>query len=438
MAWAEKLPSGNYRGVYRDAHGTRRYLYGDDKKGYTQKAEAKREAGNKEVEARNPRALHPDGGKIPWGEWVDLWWPTRKVAGNTFKADLSKLNKHLRPRWGEIALEKITRTDVQDWVDELNETHLSASTIHKVFRILAGSVKAATLVEPRRLDSNPCESIKLPPIAPADERFLDRDEFADLVLMMPTPQAVMICRLLVGTGMRWGEMSALHRRHVNFRENRIDILAAYDREDNLIRYPKDRQKRSVPITEELAEQLREWLADRPMGVKCGTPHAKGSPCGSSLVIPADHGGVLDYYHFEQYVWRVAVGLAGIGKVTIHDLRHTYASWLVQKGIRIEIVSELLGHASLTTTQRYAHLANSQWDQIRTVLSGGDIREAERKEWVREAFARLARTGPEDWPAVFEALTGTPMEEFAPSLPLGPRSTSDGKITVLRSVGTSPA
>jgi integrase len=173
---------------------------------------------------------------------------------------------HVRPRWDGTPLEDITRTDMQAWVDELDGTDMSASTIHKVFRILSGAMKAATLVEPRRLDISPCVSIKLPTIPPADERFLERDEFADLAAMMPDPQAVMICHLLVGSGMRWGELVALHRRRVNLREKRIDVVEAYDAEEKAIRaYPKGKQKRSVPVTDELADRLKAWLDEQPAG-----------------------------------------------------------------------------------------------------------------------------------------------------------------------------
>lgn len=57
----------------------------------------------------------------------------------------------------------------------------------------------------------------------------------------------------------------------------------------------------------------------------------------------------------------------VGHVRPHDLRHTYASWLVQDGVPIQAVRDLLGHQSLITTQRYAKLGDTQWDAVRSVL-----------------------------------------------------------------------
>jgi integrase len=419
MAWSERLASGRYRGVYRDARGRRRSVTGPDGRGFTQAAQAKRAAAEKEIEVRNPRAAHPDGGKIPWGEWVDeYWWPTRKVEASTAKADKSKLETHLRPRWGHIPLEEITRTDVQAWIDALDQSELSASTIQKIFRILSGSLKAAVVAEPRRLDASPCVAVKLPTIPPATERYLTRDEVADLVTMMPDRQSEVVTLLLVGTGMRWGEMAALHRHRVDLDQRRLDIVEAYDAEDQKIKaYPKGRARRSVPLTDELAELLASWMAECSTDKTCGVPHQKGSRCDSGLVIPGH--GVLDYYHWEQYVWRRALVAAEIGKARIHDLRHTYASWLVQDGVPIEVVSELLGHASLSTTQRYAHLADSQWDRIREVLGGSKTdHEEERRQWVRDALRQLAEATEEAYAEVYERLTGEEPEEFAPHLPLG--------------------
>ena len=62
---------------------------------------------------------------------------------------------------------------------------------------------------------------------------------------------------------------------------------------------------------------------------------------------------------NDHWFKPALRAAGIGDFTWHDLRHTFASWLVQDGVPLDRVSELLGHKSLTMTMRYAHLGPNQ-------------------------------------------------------------------------------
>ncbi|MGP4018295.1 tyrosine-type recombinase/integrase [Saccharopolyspora sp. 5N708] len=62
-------------------------------------------------------------------------------------------------------------------------------------------------------------------------------------------------------------------------------------------------------------------------------------------------------------------LAVSARIARDDLRHTYASWILQDGVPIEALSKLLGHASVTTTERYSHLADTQWDAVRAALDG---------------------------------------------------------------------
>lgn len=68
-------------------------------------------------------------------------------------------------------------------------------------------------------------------------------------------------------------------------------------------------------------------------------------------------------------WREALDQAGIVDFRIHDLRHTFASWLVMEGVSLYVVRDLLGHSSIKMTERYAHLAQSALVQAVAVLDG---------------------------------------------------------------------
>src|SRR5690348_2886218 len=99
MAWAEKLPSGRYRGVYRDASGKRRSAGT-----FPHKAAAVRAAGTKEDGARRRMSADPDGHRRTWGEWADEWWETRGKAASTMRNDKHRRRNHLDPRWEKVPI----------------------------------------------------------------------------------------------------------------------------------------------------------------------------------------------------------------------------------------------------------------------------------------------------------------------------------------------
>ncbi|MGP4016848.1 tyrosine-type recombinase/integrase [Saccharopolyspora sp. 5N708] len=218
-------------------------------------------------------------------------------------------------------------------------------------------------------------AIKLPPIPPSDEYFLTQEEYVRIYQALPTRRDKMLVALLVNTGIRWGEAVGAHRHRLDASELRLDVHEVYDERAKEIKpYPKGRKrqhakKRSVPLSDGFAEDLAAWLEDRPNPKTCRTPHRQGSRCRSGLIVPGYKEAVVDYHNWRREVWVPAVTAAGLPTVRIHDLRHTYASWLIQSGkVTIEQLQILLGHALLSTTQRYAHLARSQWESVRSSLS----------------------------------------------------------------------
>jgi len=72
-------------------------------------------------------------------------------------------------------------------------------------------------------------------------------------------------------------------------------------------------------------------------------------------------------------FRSACAKAGLQDFRIHDLRHTCAAWLVSEGVPLSEVRDLLGHASITMTERYAHLAPDRVRSAVAKLEGGESR-----------------------------------------------------------------
>ena len=358
MPWAEKLPSGKYRGVYRDAQGKRRSAGT-----YTHKANAVREAGAKESYARKQQWRDPAAFKRPWGEWANEWWPTRLVEDTTQRADLIRKHKHLDPRWGNTPLGAITRQDVRAWASEMLRGETSAATVQRIVHLFSASLNAA--VDAEVLDSNPAARLKLPKSALAAERFLTRPEFSVIRGFLPTTHDQLIADVLVNTGMRWSELAGLHWSRVDLVRGVVTVVETYDDVLGKMKpYPKGKRARVVPLPQFIVKDLGEI----ERGSKtCGVEHM-GGRCSSGLVFTSPEGRPLRNSNWSP-MWRTAVDLSHVGHVRIHDLRHTYASWLAQEGIPLTEIGRMLGHVSTQTTQKYAHLAAPPNKAVLAALKG---------------------------------------------------------------------
>lgn len=358
MGWAEKLPSGRYRGVYRDAAGTKRSAGT-----FTHKAKAERAAAAREEQARKSLRRDPEAYRRPWGEWCDEWWPSRGVEATTLRNDEGRRRNHLNPRWADVPIGAITRQDVKAWAAQLRRQGLGPESVKRAVHLLSASLRAA--VDAEILEANPASALKLGGGPPAPERFLTREEYDTLRAQLSTTGDQFIADLLVNTGLRWSELAGLHRARVDLGRGLLRVVETYDEASGVMKaYPKGKRVRDVPLVPELVE----WLGDLTWsGKDCGVEHGAGR-CPGPLLVTTEEGRPLRNSNWSYRVWVPAVEHADVGHVRIHDLRHTYASWLLQKGVPLAEVGKLLGHVSSQTTQRYAHLAETPVDAVLAALA----------------------------------------------------------------------
>jgi len=135
--------------------------------------------------------------------------------------------------------------------------------------------------------------------------------------------------LALNTGMRRGELLGLTWADVNLQACTLKISAGN---------AKSRKARHLPLNAEALDVLQRWRAQR---------------AGTGLVFPSAGGGRLGSI---KRAWEALCESAGLRDFRFHDLRHTFASRLVMAGVDLNTVRELLGHADIRMTLRYAHLA----------------------------------------------------------------------------------
>lgn len=375
----ESRGAWRWRGRYRDAAGRRR------SRTFDTKAAAARWAGEEEAKVHRGQRTDASAARMRWGDWCDRWLPAKRTEPRTRRTDESIVRAHVRPRWGTTPLIAVTRIDVQGWVNELAAAR-SASTTRKALYALSNSLQAA--VVEGILVANPCAGVAAPTVPTGQERFLTDVETGQILYHLSDRWRV-LAELVLGTGLRMSEATGLHAGRVDLTAGRVEVVETYDPAEGEMRgYPKSKRRRTVPLSPELTGLLREWLDRHPPGPSCGKPHRAGR-CIGGLLIRGAKGAPIDGHNFTERQWRQAVELAGfyverpssrrtvdgspavrrVLTVHPHDLRHTYASRLVQLGVPLERVQLLLGHEDLTTTQRYAHLRpEDDWDDVRAALS----------------------------------------------------------------------
>jgi integrase len=365
MAWSEKQRSGKYAGKYRDAFGKVRSAGT-----FTHKAQAVREAGKAELDSRRSLQRNPDAHKRTWDSWCAEWWESRTVEPGTLARDANRRDVHLIPKWSGVQLGAITRHDVKSWAADLGRTKLSPATVQRIVHLFSASLNAA--VDAEILVANPAARIKLPPAPPTKNRYLTHDEYAAILDQLPTADDRLLVQFLTHTGVRFGEMAGLHWHRLDLKRQQVTIVDVFDEKQGQIKgYPKGKRTRVVPLPDELVTAL----ATRPRtSGPCPVPHRKGI-CRSGLVFGTTAGTVLQRSNWAT-VFRNAVKNVNLGTddepvalehATIHDLRHTYASWLIQAGVPLAEVGRLLGHVSSATTEQYAHLAETDSSAILRAL-----------------------------------------------------------------------
>ena len=212
----------------------------------------------------------------------------------------------------------------------LNRTTVSRrlSSVRSFFKFLyrEGFLKT----NPAKLVSNP----KVPKVLP---RFLSVDDVFSLV---EKPEGIgflpvrdrAILELLYSSGLRVSELSGINTDDVNLKESLVKIRG------------KGKKERMVPIGSKALDALKSYVVERMlMKRKAGA------------LFLNRNGTRLTERGVRRVVVKYARALALHGRIGPHTLRHSFASHLLQGGADLRVIQELLGHASLSTTQKYTHL-----------------------------------------------------------------------------------
>ena len=266
-------------------------------------------------------------GEAPsFADYAEAFWAdnARHWKPRTQSTNKRHIERELKPVFGHLAVDRIRRADVLRWRDSLSDRQ---GVFNRALPVLAAMLKYAELLGYRVRGSNPCR--RTPRYKRAlKERYLSADEYRRLGAVLATveadqPVAVAVIRLLLLTGARVSEILTLRWEAI--------------------------QPPRLQLPDSKTGPKFIYLGANATAILESLERREGCP----WVFPAGRGeGPLSSV-FPQ--WARIRRAAAIPDVRIHDLRHSYASVAINRGMSLLLIGRLLDHAQPETTARYAHL-----------------------------------------------------------------------------------
>ena len=262
------------------------------------------------------------------------WLLSKRYSENTIKTYTEALKSFLI-FYNEKPVAEITNDDVVRYNNEyILNNNLSASYQNQI-------VNAIKLFFKTVLDTKiEFDKIHRPKRAKVLPNVLSKEEVKLILNAHSNIKHKMMLSLIYSCGLRCGELLALQPVHIDSKRNLV-----------MLKNAKGKKDRITPLSPKILEMLREYF-------KVYQPTAylfEGQKAGTSY----------DARSLQQVI-KQAVQKAGISKpVTLHWLRHSYATHLLESGTDLRYIQELLGHNSSKTTEIYTHVSTKSLQQIKS-------------------------------------------------------------------------
>ncbi|MCL2854870.1 MAG: site-specific integrase [Defluviitaleaceae bacterium] len=288
-------------------------------------------------------------------EWVGFWLENYKahtLRSKTYDNYENALNRHIRNAIGDYKLTKINTDAIQQMYNRMHKNGLSANSIRIVNNALSQAFDQA--VKNKLIYENPCKSTVRPKIEKSRATAMTTDE-QELFIQHCKDESTYhkLFIFLLNAGLRVGEARALTWDDIDFVKKEITI----NKTASLV---KNRDENAETKTKIIINSTKTESGERivPMNSKV-----------ESILLAQKEDEVNEIFVFSSKVGTMLMGRnvnrahidllgqAGLSRsITVHTLRHTFATRLLEKGVNPKVVSDLLGHASIQITLNiYSHV-----------------------------------------------------------------------------------
>lgn len=255
----------------------------------------------------------------------------------SYKNDLEAFFIFTQITFGDTDLIQISATFIRSWLANLKEAGMESKSINRKISALKSFFKYQ--LKQQMIGVSPMTTVISPKLNKRLPQFVEKADMETLFNHVEFPDDWagktdrILLQLLYNTGMRQAELVGLRESHINTDTNTVKVLG------------KGNKERIIPISRQLAAQLKEYMADKRKVLK---------QCDTDFLLVNAKGKKLYPKYVYNAVHKYLAQITTINKKSPHVLRHTFATHLMNGGADLNAVKELLGHSSLAATQIYTH------------------------------------------------------------------------------------
>lgn len=264
----------------------------------------------------------------------------KRYSAHTIRSyhdDLIQFRDFIEPTFGSLKMSEITATIIRSWLASLKAHRLSSRSINRKISTLKSFFKHAIRIG--TVKKNPLAGVVSPKVAKRLPMFVEEKDMETLFRHVEFPDdwngytGRLAIRMLYELGLRLSELVNCKVAQVDFANKHIKVLG------------KGNKERIMPAGTRLLAEIKEYIQGKA---------AEFEKHDSTYLLVNDKGKKL----YPKYIYRLTTKylpeVTTIKKKSPHVLRHSFATHLMNNGAELNAVKELLGHASLASTQVYTH------------------------------------------------------------------------------------
>ncbi len=298
---------------------------------------------------------------ITFAEYADKWladYSKPRVKPNTHATYAGYVKNHLNPIFGQKDLSTITQADLESHLSSLHKKY-NPNTVNKILKMLKTMFKYARRW--KYVTENPAWDIDCYREEHREMDYLQPKEIGPLLDNSREPYKTMTVTAIL-TGMRKSELLALQWGDVDWNTNTIYVRRSIRWENRknvekgkLWRFDSPKTRNSIRAII-MSPKLKQTLEAHRFSETIRYAQKDHPANEDDLIFTNSEGSPTDPNNMIKRGFHPALEAAGIRKIRFHDLRHTFASLLIDQGENLKFIQSQLGHASIQTTiDRYGHL-----------------------------------------------------------------------------------